>query len=109
MTAHFTVTIHANPGRGEALVAMLNDFLESAVAFGGLLDLKVLQDAQDPDRILIIEEWVSRERCKEYATWRMGDERFPVMMTEIAKGPSPREHTARITHRSSAADSSVGG
>jgi len=56
------ITYRAQPGKADTAVAALSALIKTVVAeepaCGGI---QMYQDAADPDRILLYEEWTSRE------------------------------------------------
>jgi heme oxygenase (mycobilin-producing) len=51
----------------------LRKALAATRAFDGCLHVDVIQDHNDPTRIIAVEQWASLEHDQAYRAWRAGD------------------------------------
>jgi quinol monooxygenase YgiN len=58
----------AKPGRGDEAVAAFQDVAVPTLAVVGCIACAVLRVAGDPDRIVLVERWASREALDEHLT-----------------------------------------
>ena len=59
------------PGMGPVLLDGFRDSLPDTRAHDGCESVDVYVDADNPDTVLLIEEWESRCHYKEYMAWRV--------------------------------------
>jgi quinol monooxygenase YgiN len=53
----------------------LNRVLVATRAFEGCLGVEVIEDSDDPARLLAVERWASLEHDRAYRAWRAGEGR----------------------------------
>lgn len=82
--------LQAKPGQGDQLIAILRESLEDTRARQGCLGVSVHRDQTDPDRILLFEEWASREDDEAYRQWRAGEGATPEVGALLAGAPTLR-------------------
>jgi quinol monooxygenase YgiN len=70
MTARICVEIRALPGAGERLIEVMKKFIPETASRDGAIDLELVRDEDDKDRILIFERWRSRADHEDYLAWR---------------------------------------
>jgi len=70
-------------GRGEDLIALLEEVLPDTRAYDGCESVTVHRDQDAPDRLVLLERWTSRSKYEEYLEWRAerGDPRLAAMLT----------------------------
>ena len=56
----------------EAVKAKLDEILVDTRAFDGCEGVEVWQDQDDPTRIVVTEQWASRQQSDAYSAWRAG-------------------------------------
>ena len=72
MSQGVTVTLEMtfNPGVGEAFTASLPETLKETAARPGFRNIRAVRHKDDPDRILLIEQWDSVKHYEDYLAWR---------------------------------------
>jgi quinol monooxygenase YgiN len=58
------------PQQAAAVVAKLQEILPETRAFDGCQGVRLLIDEDEPGRIVLVEEWDSREDHARYMEWR---------------------------------------
>jgi len=66
-----TVLFRYQPGRGEELLEELRTSSEGTRAFQGCGSVDIYVDADDPDTVLLLQEWESRTQCERWIAWRI--------------------------------------
>jgi MFS family permease/quinol monooxygenase YgiN len=66
------VELRVSPDSLDAAVAALNASLDATRAFDGNLGADVLQSADEPAQLLILERWETADHQKNYLAWRAG-------------------------------------
>jgi quinol monooxygenase YgiN len=61
MATTAVIVFRARPGQGDALVSFLRDNQANLLAHRGFRSIQLLQDEDDPDRVIEIEEWDSAD------------------------------------------------
>lgn len=56
-------------------------------AFDGCESVTVVQDRDDPTRVLAVERWVSLDADAAYRTWRAGEGAITEMPSLVARAP----------------------
>ena len=72
MSLGITVTLEMifNPGVGEAFSASLPEMLKDTAGRPGFRNIRAMRHKDDPDRILLIEQWDSEKHYQDYLAWR---------------------------------------
>ena len=75
MSDSVTVTFVMNlkPEVMEPLMARFGEALPDTRAFPGCRSVKVFRNDEDPNKIILLEEWDSREDHEKYMAWRNRD------------------------------------
>jgi quinol monooxygenase YgiN len=63
------------PEHAEAGAEWLKRVLVATRAFDGCLGVEVIQDHQEPGRLLAVERWASLDHDRAYRAWRAGEGR----------------------------------
>lgn len=66
-----TLLFKCQPGMGASLLDAFTTALVDTRAFDGCLEVQTFVDADNPDTILLIEEWESRAQQEAYLGWRV--------------------------------------
>ena len=66
-----SLAFHCKPGLGETLLAALAVALVDTRAFDGCRHLETFVSQDNPDLIVILEDWESRTHYEKYLTWRV--------------------------------------
>lgn len=73
MSVTSILEVQFQPDRLDEGVAVLARALRDTRAFDGCLSVTVVQDHEDPTRVLAVERWASLEADAAYRAWRAGD------------------------------------
>ena len=60
----------ARPGKGEEVVEIVRDVITGTLDFDGCEEVRMLRDPLDPDRLVLVERWASRDCYSAYQEWR---------------------------------------
>jgi quinol monooxygenase YgiN len=66
-----TLLFKCQPGLGATLLAAFTTALVDTRAFDGCISVETLVDADNPDQIMLFEEWDSRGQQEKYLAWRV--------------------------------------
>jgi len=66
-----TLLFKCQPGKGADLLAAFSTALIDTRAFDGCISVETYVDADDPETIMLIEEWESRGQQEAYLGWRV--------------------------------------
>jgi quinol monooxygenase YgiN len=70
MGINITNELKTKAGRSEDLIALLRQYLPSSLAHGGAEEISIRQDQDDPNYIVSVQRWESREAYLAYCAWR---------------------------------------
>jgi quinol monooxygenase YgiN len=82
--------LEAKPGKADELVDLLRVSLRDTRARQGCISVSVHRDQAHADRVLLVEEWATREDDEAYRTWRAGEGATPEVGALIAGPPTLR-------------------
>jgi quinol monooxygenase YgiN len=68
-----TFVMNLKPEVMEPLLARFEEALPDTRAFPGCRSVKVFRNDEDPNKIILLEEWDSREDHEKYMAWRNED------------------------------------
>jgi quinol monooxygenase YgiN len=71
MAMKVVVQLHANPGEGDRLLGFVHEMMLDTVNREGALGHDVLRDLDDPDKIIVVENWRQRSDHEAYRAWRV--------------------------------------
>ena len=66
-----TLLFKCQPGKGQELLAALTAALVDTRAYDGCISVDTYVDADNPDVVMLFEEWESRAQNERYMGWRM--------------------------------------
>jgi quinol monooxygenase YgiN len=66
-----TLLFKCQPGMGSVLLEAFTASLGDTRAFDGCVSVETFVDADNPDSILLIEDWESRAQQEAYLVWRI--------------------------------------
>ncbi len=81
-----TLLFPCQPGKGKDLLDALTVALVDTRAYDGCVSVETFVDADNPDTVVLIEEWDSRGQNEKYMTWRM-ETGLLEMLQPILAGP----------------------
>ena len=70
MATTVLLEVPAKPGQGDALAAAFNKILPDTRKYQGCQGVTLHQKADDPDAVLLVEQWDSAEDHQAYSVWR---------------------------------------
>ena len=70
MATRVMVEVRAKPGTGADLIAFFRSILPDTRAHEGCTGVETLQNSDDPDHVILVEDWDSREQYERYIAWR---------------------------------------
>jgi quinol monooxygenase YgiN len=71
MSVGVIVEFHFKPGGAEMMTSMMNERLPQTRTWEGCEDIYLGIDSDDPNHMLIVEKWESREHYDKYREWAM--------------------------------------
>ena len=86
-----TVLFPCQPGKGKDMVDILSAALVETRAHDGCLSVEAFVDADDPDAVLLIEEWETRGHHDRYMAWRV-ETGMTDLLQPILAGPLEIHH-----------------
>jgi heme-degrading monooxygenase HmoA len=88
MSVYATNMFSTQPGRARDLIDTLTRVLPDTLKHGGCELIQILHDQDDPNSVLAITRWTTREHYEDYLSWRDGTgdtAMFRTMLTEPMK------------------------
>ncbi|WP_340317350.1 putative quinol monooxygenase [Rhizorhabdus argentea] len=82
-----TMVIQFKPEVADAACSGFPAGVEATRKFKGFRDLKVRRNAEDASRVIIIEEWDSKEDYQAYVAWRMTEAGAEAFAATLAGPP----------------------
>ena len=70
MSVKVMLAFHLKPDLVEEVKTSLRELLPDTRAFEGCEDISVVQSQEDPNTLLIVEQWAARENYEAYFKWR---------------------------------------
>ena len=70
MSITVILELHVKPDLTEQVKAGFKDLLPDTRTFAGCEGIQVLQNQEQPDMLLVLEQWASREHFDAYLKWR---------------------------------------
>ncbi len=90
MSLHVTLELTAVDGRVDEMIAVLKKSLPDTRARKGCEFVTVHQDQANPNQVLLIERWATREDDDAYRAWRAGEGAIKEMAGLVAAAPVVR-------------------
>ncbi len=89
MSATVTITLELamKPEAVEPFRTQISGMLEETRKFAGFVDIRILGHADDPTRIIFIEEWASRAAYEAYIKYRTETGAMDMMAAMITQPP----------------------
>jgi quinol monooxygenase YgiN len=66
-----TLLFKCQPGKGADLLTAFTTALVDTRAFDGCVSVETYVEADNPDNVMLIEEWESRSQQEAYLGWRV--------------------------------------
>ena len=80
----------AKPGTGNDLLAKFKEILPDTRSYDGCLGLDTYQDQDDPDTLVLVQKWDSRQHYEKYFGWRQETGAFDELAAAVEGPPSIR-------------------
>ena len=90
MAVRVIVDVKAKPGTGGEVVAFFRSILPETRAYEGCTGVHTLQNHDDPDNVMLVEEWESHAQHKEYLAWQRERGTSSRLIEALAEQPSVR-------------------
>lgn len=87
MSVTVTVEIKSKPGEGDKLVALFKDLLPDTRKYDGCISIDLYRNQDDPDVVILVEQWESAEHHTSYRNWRQETGTMDALGTMIAAPP----------------------
>lgn len=81
-----TVQFPCQPGKGKDMLEILSAALVETRAYDGCSSVEAFVNADDPDVVLLVEEWETRGHHERYMAWRV-ENGMAELLQPILKGP----------------------
>ena len=81
------VDIPLKPGRADEFMALLNDVFEAMKVEETFVSATALRGAEDPDTILLCENWIDRENFMSVQLKRPYRARYEARLPELLSSP----------------------
>jgi quinol monooxygenase YgiN len=86
MSINIIAELKTKDGRSEDLIALLRKLLPSSLQHGGAEEISIRQDQDDPNYIISVQRWESRDAYLAYFAWRT-EEGVAAQIGELLKEP----------------------
>jgi len=90
MAAGVILEVKAKPGTGDELVAFFRSILPETRAHDGCTSVETLRNSDDPDQVVVVEVWESREQYEKYLAWQRDRGTSARLIGRLAESPSIR-------------------
>ena len=90
MAAGVILEVKAKPGTGDELVAFFRSILPETRAHDGCTSVETLRNSDDPDQVVVVEVWESREQYEKYLAWQRDRGPSARLIGRLAESPSIR-------------------
>tara|TARA_B100001996_G_C18255363_1_gene436949 strand:+ start:203 stop:496 length:294 start_codon:yes stop_codon:yes gene_type:complete len=90
MTITIILEIEAQKDTGSEILNILKEVLPDTRNYDGCIDLKTYQNQENPDVIVLVEQFESKEKYSKYLSWRQETGVFDNLVAKLAGPPSIR-------------------
>ena len=90
MATTVILEVKAKPGTGNEVLAKFKEVLPDTRGYDGCISLDTLQNQEDPDTIMLVENWESKAHYDKYLAWRKETGAFDQLASALAGEPSIR-------------------
>jgi quinol monooxygenase YgiN len=88
MSVTVLATLKLKPGLVETVLSGLKEILPDTRAFSGCRSIKIAQDVDNPDTVILVEEWDARSDHEAYMAWRTETGTLASMADVLAEPPA---------------------
>lgn len=71
MTCYVVLEVKAKPGTGRDLLGLIEKMLPDTRDKPGCINIDVTRNQDDPDNVLLVMRWESRQHYQGYYDWRV--------------------------------------
>lgn len=86
MTCMVLLEVKAKAGTGADIVGVFKEILPDTRSYDGCIDVDVYQNQDDPDVVVLVEQWQSRAHYEKYFAWRV-ESGLVAQLGEAIDGP----------------------
>ena len=90
MSVTIILEIKAKAGTSSKILNILEEVLPDTRSYDGCLGLKTYQNQENPDIIVLVEEFENREKYSQYLSWRQDTGVFDSLAKKLDEPPSIR-------------------
>lgn len=90
MAVTVLLELKAKAGTGGGLAGVFKEILPDTRKFEGCIGVTVLQNQDDPDTLVLVEEWETRQHHEKYMGWRTETGLVDQLVAAIEGPPSIR-------------------
>jgi len=90
MAVTVLLEVKAKAGTGGDLVGVFKQILPDTRKFEGCIGVSVLQNQDDPDTLVLVEEWETKQNHEKYMGWRTETGLVDQLVAAIEGPPSIR-------------------
>ena len=87
MAARVILEVKAKPGTGDELIAFLGSVLPETRGYEGCTSVETLRNSDDPDNVVVVEVWETREQYEKYLAWQRERGTSARLMEALAEPP----------------------
>lgn len=87
MSVTVIATLKLKPGMADTVIGGLKEMLPDTRAFQGCESVDVVHDMDNPDTLILVEEWGARSDHEAYMAWRTETGALAAMADVLADAP----------------------
>ena len=70
MAATIILEVKIKPGSGDETIALFKELLPDTRKYDGCISIDVYRNQEDPEVIVLVEQWEQRPKHEAYLNWR---------------------------------------
>ena len=90
MAVTVIVDLLGKPGSADEIMSFVRSIVPDTRTFDGFQSVTMHQNQDDPDLLVLREQWESREQQEKYLAWRTERGDFATIVGMLAEAPSIR-------------------
>ena len=90
MSVTIILEIRAKKGTSSEILNILREVLPDTRSYDGCIGLKTYQNQENPDIIVLVEEFESKDKYSKYLAWREETGVFNSLVARLEEAPSIR-------------------
>lgn len=87
MSVTVLATLKLKPGLADTVLGGLKDMLPDTRAYAGCESVDVVRDMDNPDTVILVEQWGARSDHEAYMAWRTETGALAAMAEVMAEPP----------------------